>query len=114
MIRQGLRNLALTLVAVCAVTGLLSLAIGAAADMSAMRALSAGYMLVGSFLFTAGAVVGLRDPGRSRRRERLSGRSAASAGLATWADAFQLSAVLVGFGVCLVLLGVLLHPQTAL
>lgn len=114
MIRRGLRSLAVALVALCAVTGALSLAIGAAADMSAMRSLSAGYMLVGSFLFTAGAVVGLRDPGRARRRQRLSGHSAASSGLTTWTDAFQLSAVLVGFGVCLVLLGVVLHPRTAL
>ena len=113
MIRRGLRTLAIALVGLCVATGVLSLAIGTAADMSAMRSLSAGYMLVGSFLFTAGAVVGLRDPGRARRRERLSG-STASSGLTTWTEAFHLSAVLVGFGVCLVLLGVVLHPRTAL
>ena len=114
MIRRGLRDLAVMLVCLCAVTALLSLVIGAAADMGAMRSISAGYMLVGSLLFTAGAVVGLRDPGRSRRRQRLSGTSAAASGLTTWADAFQLSAVLVGYGICLVLLGVVLHPRTAL
>jgi hypothetical protein len=114
MIRQGLRTLAVMLAVLCALTAVFSLVIGAAADMGAIRSISAGYMLVGSLLFTAGAVVGLRDPGRSRRRQRLSGTTTTAPGLTSWTDAFQLSAVLVGFGICLVLLGVLLHPNTAL
>jgi hypothetical protein len=113
MIRRGLRDLAVAAAGLCAGIGLLSLLIGAAAGLGMQRSLSAGYMLVGSLLFTAGAVVGLRDPGRARRRERLiSGTT--STGLASWTEAFQLSAVLVGLGVCLVLVGVLLHPQTTL
>ena len=113
MIRRGLRDLAVVALGMCAVTGLLSLLIGAAAGMSALRSLSAGYLLVGAFLFTAGAVVGLRDPGRSRYRVTLTRRGGSSAGPATWSEAFHLSALLVGLGMGLVLLGVVLHPTTA-
>ena len=112
MIRRGLRTLAFVTLGLCAGTAVLSLMIGAAAGMGALRAVSAGYLLVGAFLFTAGAVVGLRDPERSRRRVTLA-RGASSGGPATWTEAFHLSAVLVGLGLGLVVLGVLLHPQTA-
>jgi hypothetical protein len=39
--------------------------------------------------------------------------AAASGGPTTWTEAFHLSAVLVGLGLALVVLGILLHPQTA-
>ena len=113
MIRRGLRTLAFVALGLCAGTAVLSLLIGAAAGMGALRAVSAGYLLVGAFLFTAGAVVGLRDPARSRRRVTLARGAASSGGPATWTEAFHLSAVLVGLGLCLVVLGILLHPQTA-
>ena len=114
MIRRGLRDLAVVALGLCAATGVLSLLIGAAAGMGALRSVSAGYLLVGALLFSAGAVVGLRDPGRSRRRVTLARGASPSTGPATWTEAFHLSAVLVGLGMCLVLLGVLLHPNTAL
>ena len=113
MIRRGLRDLAVAALGLVAATAMLSLLIGAAAGLGVQRSLSAGYMLVGSLLFTAGAVAGLRDPGRSRRRERLISGTTTSE-LTSWTDAFQLSAVLVGLGVCLVVLGIALHPQTSL
>ena len=53
-------------------------------------------------LFTAGAVVGLRDPARAR--ERRIARGAATTGPRSWSEAFNLSALLYGFG-SLVLLG---------
>ena len=112
MIRRGLRTLATVALGLCAATAALSLAIGAAAGMGAMRAVSAGYLLVGSFLFTAGAAVGLRDPGRSRRRARIAAGEGSSGRPVTWTEAFHLSALLVGLGVCLVLLGIALHPRT--
>jgi hypothetical protein len=113
VIAQGLRSLAFVLLGLCAFTALGSLLIGTVAGLPAQRALSGGFMLVGSLLFTAGAVAGLRDPGRTRR-ERGTPRRAASAAPATWTDAFHLSAVLVGLGVCLVLLGIVLNPRTSL
>ena len=113
VIRRGLRTLAGVTLGLCAATAALSLAIGAAAGMGAMRAVSAGYLLVGSFLFSAGAVAGLRDPGRSRRRARIVGDTSAEGRPATWGEAFHLSALLVGLGVALVLLGIALHPETS-
>ena len=112
MIARGLRSLALVLVGLCAFTAVGSLLIGTAAGLPAQRALSAGFMLVGSLLFTAGAVTGLRDPGRSPRERR--GVVGATSAPATWTEALHLSAVLVALGVCLVLLGVALNPQTSL
>jgi hypothetical protein len=113
VISRGLRSLALVLLALCAVTALGSLLIGTAAGLPAQRALSGGFMLVGSLLFTAGAVAGLRDPGRTQRERRAPHR-AGSGTPATWTEAFHQSAVLVGLGVCLVLLGVALNPRTSL
>ncbi len=114
VIARGLRDLALAALALAAFTGLASLAVGGAAGLSAQRAVSGGFLLVGSIVFTAGALAGLRDPARASRRERLSGRGAATGRLTSWADAFQLSAALVGLGMGLVLLGVLLHPRASL
>ncbi len=113
MIARGLRDLALVALALAGFTGLASLAVGGAAGLSAQRAVSGGFLLVGSIVFTAGALAGLRDPARASRRERLSGRGAASGRLTSWADAFQLSAALVGLGMGLVLVGVLLHPRAS-
>ena len=110
MIARGLRDLSLGLVAVCGLTAVASLLVGLAAGLPAARAVSGGLMLVGSLLFTAGAVVGLRDPARSRERRAAAGAS--SSGPATWGEAFHLSALLVGFGLCLVLLGVAVNPRT--
>lgn len=115
MIARGLRDLALGLVGICGSTALGALALGAAAGLSAQRALSGGFLLVGSLFFTAGAVVGLRDPSRARERRIARGdRATGAAGLASWTDAFHLSALLVGVGVLLVVLGVVLHPTASL
>lgn len=111
MITQGVRRLATALAVLCAATAATSLLVGVAAGVSAERALSGGFLVVGSLLFTAGAFTGLRDPARSRRvRGPIRGSPDAPA---TWTDAFHLSALLVGLGMCLVLLGVALHPQAS-
>ena len=67
MIRRGLRSIAIALVCVFGLTAAASLLIGVAADVSAERALSGGYLLMGSLLFTAGALVVLWSLYRSTR-----------------------------------------------
>ncbi len=111
MIARGLRNLALVVAGLCAATAAASLLVGAMAGISASRAVSGGYLVVGSLLFTGGAIAGLRDPARARARELQVGRGAPSGRPATWSQAFHLSAVLVGVGFALVLLGVVIHPR---
>jgi hypothetical protein len=110
VIVHGLRNLAVAALGLVAATVVGALAIGAAAGVSVQRAVSGGFLLVGSLVFTAGALTGLRDPARASRRERLMRRGGSSGRLTSWSEAFQLSATLVGLGLGLVLLGVLLHP----
>lgn len=113
MIARGLRSLGLALACVFGLTAAASLLVGLLADVSALRALSGGYLLVGSLLFTAGALVGLRDPARARERERRAARRVSPGGLATWSEAFHLSALLVGLGIGLVLVGIALSPRAS-
>lgn len=112
MIKRGLRSIAIALACVFGLTAVASLLIGVAADVSAVRALSGGYLLMGSLLFTAGALVGLRDPARARERERRI-RRVNPGRLASWSEAFQLSALLVGLGISLVLVGIALSPRAS-
>lgn len=114
MIAAGLRRLATALALLALGTSALSATIGAAAGIPTLRAVSGGLLLVGSLLFTAGVLTGLRDPARARRGGRPSLRGARAGGLESWSDAFHLSVVLVGLGLCLVLLGVVLHPRATL
>jgi hypothetical protein len=112
VIARGFRDLGAGLAGICALTALGSLLIGLAAGLPALRALSGGFLLVGSLLFTAGAVVGLRDPARAR--ERKIARGAPTNGPRSWGEAFHLSALLVGVGLFLVFLGIVLHPRADL
>ena len=112
MIARGLRDLGVGIAGICAFVALASLLVGAAAGLSALRALSGGFLLAGSLLFTAGAIVGLRDPARGRER-RIAGGAAATSPR-SWAEAFHLSALLVGLGLFLVLVGIVLHPRADL
>jgi hypothetical protein len=112
VIARGLRDLTAGVLGICGFTAVLSLLIGTAAGLPVLRALSGGFLLVGSLLFTAGAVVGLRDPARGR--ERRVARGADGAGPRSWGEAFHLSALLVGVGILLVVIGVAIHPRTSL
>jgi hypothetical protein len=112
VILRGLRSIAIALACVLGATALASLLVGLAADVSPLRALSGGYLLVGSLLFTAGALVGLRDPARARERERRI-RRPSPGGLESWSEAFHLSALLVGLGIGLVLVGIALSPRAS-
>ena len=114
MIARGIRDLVLLWLALAAGTTLVAFLVGAALDVPAQRSVSGGFLLVGSLVFTAGAAAGIRDPARSSRRERLLRRGHRESRLASWQDAFQLSAALVGLGMGLVLVGVVLHPRAAL
>ena len=114
MIARGLRNLALVALGLAAATALGALLIGSAAGMSAQRALSGGFLLVGSIIFTAGALAASATRPAPRRRERLMRGGGSTGRLASWSEAFQLSAALVGLGLGLVLLGVLLHPTASI
>jgi hypothetical protein len=111
VIARGLRDLAVVVLGVCVLTALGSLLIGALAGVSAARAVSGGFLVVGSLLFIAGALAGLRDPSRSRERELRTRGHAVAGRPTTWTEAFHLSATLVGVGFLLVLLGVVLHPR---
>jgi hypothetical protein len=113
VIARGLRDLGVGVAGICAFVAVASLLVGAAAGLSALRALSGGFLLAGSLLFTAGAIVGLRDPARGRER-RMAGVDAAATSPHSWAEAFHLSALLVGVGLFLVLLGIVLHPRADL
>ncbi len=112
MIVRGVRDLGIGVAGICGLTAVGSLLLGLAAGLPALRALSGGFLVVGSLLFTAGAVVGVRDPARARERRLV--RGAATTGPRSWAEAFHLSALLVGVGLFLVLLGVVLHPRASL
>ena len=109
MIARGLRDLAVGLGALCGVTVVVSLLIGALAGLPPQRAVSSGLVLVGSLVFVAGAFAGLRDPGRPRRR---GPPRASASGLRDWDEALHLSAILVGAGIGLVVTGIALDPRS--
>lgn len=111
MIARGLRDLGLAVGGVCAFTAAASLLVAAVGGVSVARAVSGGFLVVGSLLFIVGALAGLRDPSRGRDRRLRTGRRVAAGAPASWTEAFHLSALLVGLGFALVLLGVLLHPR---
>ena len=113
MIRRGLRRLAIIVAVLFVSTTLVSLAVGLAAGAGALRALSLGFMLVGSFIFIAGAALGLR--GSVRPERRLDGTVVGvKVDRAEGMETLNASVLFVGLGLLLVLVGVLLHPHLRL
>lgn len=110
MIARGLRTILIGLLALGAFAALAGLLVGSAAGMSAERGASGGLLLIGSLVFVAGAVSGMRYPSKRVRERRLeagdgadrSGGGASAAGL------------LVSAGIVLVVLGIVLDPETSL
>ena len=110
VIARGLRTILLGLLALGAFAALAGLLVGTAAGWSAERGASGGLLLVGSLVFVAGAVSGMRYPSKRVRERRLedaddaerSGGGASAAGL------------LVSAGIALVVLGIVLDPETSL
>lgn len=97
MIRAGLRRLLVAFGVLAGVTGAGSLAIGLMTGSAGQRSVSVGYMLVGSLVMVLGLAAGLRGWGRNADpgSERLAS-----------------SAILIGIGVALVLLGIGLDPRS--
>ena len=113
MIRRGLKRLAVIVTGLFFGTALISLGIGAAAGAAPLRSVSLGFMLVGSFLFTAGAAFGLRGSVRPLRRD-----DGTVAGVrvdrAEGMEMMNTSVLFVGLGLTLVFVGILLDPHVRL
>ena len=109
MIARGLRTVLLGILGLGAAAAAAALLIGAAAGLPAMRAVSGGFLLLGAFVFVAGAVSGMRMPSR-----RAQGRSPSDLDRPrSPSDAITVSGLLVGTGILFVLFGVLLDPETS-
>lgn len=111
MIRAALRRLGLLIVGSALVIGLLSALAGLLLGSSLGRSVSLGYYLVGSFLLIAGFFVGNRGPLRSRREQGggmiFGPRVVRPASPEEREETINNSAVFVGLGFLLILLGVL-------
>ena len=110
MIVRGLRTILIGLVALGAFAAVAGLLVGAAAGMSAERGASGGLLLVGSLVFVAGAVSGMRYPSKRVRERRLEGADGPGR---AGGDA-SAAGLLVSAGIVLVVLGIVLDPETSL
>jgi hypothetical protein len=118
---RGLRRLAVAILICVGVTAVCSLIIGLLLGASVDRSLVLGYYLVGCFLMVAGFFAGNRGP--TRVKSETPGASATPFGVFSgqrrlrWAtlgeqeEAINNSAVFVGLGIVLVLIGVLLDSR---
>jgi uncharacterized membrane protein HdeD (DUF308 family) len=112
MIRAALRRLVLLIVGSALAIGVLSALAGLALGSSLARSISLGYYLAGSFLLIAGFFVGNRGPLRSRREQGggtviFGPRVVRPASPEEREETINNSAVFVGLGFLLILLGVL-------
>jgi len=119
MLRAALRRLTLAILLCVAVTLVVSLAIGTLASASFDRSLVLGFYLMGCFLMVAGFFVGNRGPARikSETPGPITPFGASGDRQLRWAtlgeqdETINSSAVLVGLGVVLVVIGVLLDGR---
>lgn len=111
MIRAAVRRLALVVVGSALLIGLLSALAGLLLGSSLSRSLSLGYYLSGSFLLIAGFFIGNRGPLRSKREPGgmvfFGPRVVRPATVEEREETINNSAVFVGLGFVLILLGVL-------
>lgn len=111
MIRAALRRLLLVVVGSALVIGLISVLGGLLFGSSLSRSLSLGYYLSGSFLLIAGFFIGNRGPLRSKRESGAMAffgpRVVRPATVDEREETINNSAVFVGVGFVLILLGVL-------
>jgi len=110
MTGRVLRLLALGVVAVGLATTVLALLVGLAAGISGRRSVSGGLLLVGSLVFVAGAVAGLRLPSRPAADAAAGGGHQAGGP----SEALAISAILAGTGMVLVVAGIALDPETSI
>ncbi len=121
MVRAALRRLAVAVLLSVGVTAAVSLVIGVVVGSSVDRSLVLGFYLMGCFLMVAGFFLGNRGPARVKSE---SGRPVATpfgvlsgdrmlrwATLGEQEEAINTSAVLVGLGIMLVVIGVLLDGR---
>jgi hypothetical protein len=111
VISAALRRLALLIVGSALVIGVLSALAGLALGSSFGRSVSLGYYLAGSFLLIAGFFMGNRGPLRSKRDPGggviFGPRVVRPATIEEREETINNSAVFVGLGFVLILLGVL-------
>lgn len=111
MIVRGLRTILIGLLALGVFAAVGGLLIGSAAGWSAERGASGGLLLVGSLVFVAGAVSGMRYPSKRVRERRLEEGADGAVRSDGGASA---AGLLVSAGIALVVLGIVLDPETAL
>jgi hypothetical protein len=114
MIVQGLRRLSLITGSLVAVAVVPAAMVAALTSMSLARAVSLGLMLMGSFLFVAGAAVGLRGPARHTHRPDGGVDGFTFASTSERIESINVSHLLVGIGIVLALVGVVIAPNVRL
>jgi hypothetical protein len=114
VIVRGLKRLALIFLTLTGVTTALSLTVGLVAGVSAVRALSVGFLLTGSFVFCVGAAISLRGPLRATHREDGSRSGVRVAPPDEVSEGVHLAALMIGLGLFLVVFGIAVDPRTQL
>ena len=122
MLLAALRRLVVAVALCVGVTVAVSLVVGVLAGASVDRSLVLGFYLMGCFLLVAGFFVGNRGPARikSERAGPISPFGAFADRQLRWAtlgeqdETINTSAVLVGLGVILVVIGVLLDGRESI
>lgn len=110
MIARGLRTILIGLLVLGAFAALAGILVSVAAGFSAARGASGGLLLVGSLVFVAGAVSGMRYPSQRVRERRLEGADDSGR---TGGEA-SAGGLLVSAGIVLVVLGIVLDPEASL
>lgn len=122
MIRSGLRRLFVIFAAIFALTGAVSVAIGALAHTNIARAVSVGFYAVGATVLVGSLVLGMRGPLRAdwgdeqtgemaARRAGLMARAIRRTTLAERVDARRTSLALFALGLALILIGAGFDPH---
>jgi hypothetical protein len=123
MLLAALRRLALLVVVSIAITGGVSILLGAAIGASVARSLSLGLYLVGAFLMVAGFFIGNRGPARVKSESAGSSmlplpvfgsRRLRWATLQEQGETINQSAIFVTLGLILIVLGVAVDTRHSL
>jgi len=114
VIVAGLRRLAAVVGSLGLVVVTLSVVVGLLTGTALSRAVSLGLIFLGSFMFVAGAAVGLRGPARPNRRPDGVFERWALESPAQRVEAINVSYLLVAVGLFFVLVGVVLDPRAQL
>jgi hypothetical protein len=119
----ALRRLAVLVVSAAALTAAVSLLVGLLVGASLDRAVSLGFYVVGSFLLVSGFFLGNRGPARVKSESPgftmlplpgYASRRLRWATLDEQEETINHSAIFIGLGVILVLIGILVDSQRSL